>query len=257
MRAVTATTTSVCGVIRALHMTVTSSSHRVVKRLILIYKIDTSHFKITPEKRFASEPLLIVRSQKVRVKATDLTKALISIGRPYACEKCGLKNVWNEEPIVLQIDHRNGLGYDNRPENLRFLCPNCHSQTPNFGAKNRRVFNKTSQVKCRRCTNTVPTHNQFYCSDACAKEDARQYHWPDPDALRLLLEELPLSQVRKKLGLKSDNSVRKLCKSYGIKTKPRGFWAKKFAGPSAIDSHPGREPGLVRVRVPLVLPSHS
>ena len=39
--------------------------------------------------------------------------------------------------IVLQLDHINGINTDNTIKNLRFLCPNCHSQTPTFGNKNR------------------------------------------------------------------------------------------------------------------------
>lgn len=52
--------------------------------------------------------------------------------RPYKCEKCGLGDIWCEEKIVLQLDHKNGDNRDNREENLRLLCPNCHSQTPTF-----------------------------------------------------------------------------------------------------------------------------
>jgi hypothetical protein len=43
---------------------------------------------------------------------------------------------WNGNPLTFQIDHRNGNSLDNRPGNPRFLCPNCHSQTPNFGSNN-------------------------------------------------------------------------------------------------------------------------
>jgi 5-methylcytosine-specific restriction endonuclease McrA len=42
---------------------------------------------------------------------------------------------WFGQPIPLELDHRNGDSNDNRLENLRLLCPNCHAQTPNFRVK--------------------------------------------------------------------------------------------------------------------------
>jgi hypothetical protein len=54
------------------------------------------------------------------------------------CERCGLRD-WQEAPISLQLHHRNGRGLDNRLENLELLCPNCHTQTENWGARNRAV----------------------------------------------------------------------------------------------------------------------
>jgi Zn finger protein HypA/HybF involved in hydrogenase expression len=51
---------------------------------------------------------------------------------PYECAVCGLKDNWNNKSITLQLDHINGINNDNRLKNLRFLCPNCHSQTITF-----------------------------------------------------------------------------------------------------------------------------
>jgi len=51
------------------------------------------------------------------------------------CYECPLLNEWNGKPIVLQLDHINGISNDNRLENLRILCPNCHSQTHTFAGK--------------------------------------------------------------------------------------------------------------------------
>ena len=51
------------------------------------------------------------------------------------CE-CGQGRIWNGIPLTLQIDHRNGNIKDNRIENLRLICPNCHTQTDNWGVKN-------------------------------------------------------------------------------------------------------------------------
>jgi len=50
------------------------------------------------------------------------------------CEECGISR-WRNRALSLCLHHINGDGHDNRLENLRLLCPNCHSQTPNFGSK--------------------------------------------------------------------------------------------------------------------------
>ena len=51
------------------------------------------------------------------------------------CWECGIKD-WNGKPIVLEIDHIDGIGDNNLPKNLRLLCPNCHSQTSTYKTKN-------------------------------------------------------------------------------------------------------------------------
>jgi hypothetical protein len=54
----------------------------------------------------------------------------------YKCSHCGISE-HNNKPLVLQVEHIDGNSENNRPENLCLLCPNCHSQTPTFGNKNR------------------------------------------------------------------------------------------------------------------------
>lgn len=66
----------------------------------------------------------------------DLKKLLLQIGRKYECVECGLGPEWNGKKLTIQVDHINGDKYDHQPDNLRFLCPNCHSQTSTFTWKN-------------------------------------------------------------------------------------------------------------------------
>ena len=53
------------------------------------------------------------------------------------CEICGIKE-WNGTPLQMQLDHIDGNTYNHSIENLRMICPNCHSQTETFCGKNKK-----------------------------------------------------------------------------------------------------------------------
>lgn len=54
------------------------------------------------------------------------------------CELCGWARQSDDGRIPLELDHKNGDRYDNRLENLRILCPNCHSLQPTHRGRNKR-----------------------------------------------------------------------------------------------------------------------
>ncbi len=58
------------------------------------------------------------------------------------CSECHIGEWWNGKMLVLQLDHKNGISHDNEYDNLRLLCPNCHSQTHTYSRPHKVRKNK-------------------------------------------------------------------------------------------------------------------
>ena len=82
----------------------------------------------TPEALLAEQPA----GQARRIHGDRLKRAMTALGVPERCARCGTDPVWRGRPLPLEVDHIDGNWRDNRIENLRFLCPNCHSVTDNY-----------------------------------------------------------------------------------------------------------------------------
>lgn len=80
------------------------------------------------------EVLLV--ADRHQTNRSHLRQRLLAAGlKRNRCERCGITD-WLGEPLNMALHHINGDGRDNRLENISFLCPNCHAQTPNYGGKN-------------------------------------------------------------------------------------------------------------------------
>jgi transposase/5-methylcytosine-specific restriction endonuclease McrA len=140
-----AASTSMAGVLRHLGLGQNGGAHAHLRRRIDRLGIDTAHFlgrahsrgTASPRRRRAAEVLVMRPADARREAPPRLRRALIEIGRPYRCADCGLDGTWNGRPLTLHVDHIDGCFWDCRPGNLRFLCPNCHSQTGTYAGRNR------------------------------------------------------------------------------------------------------------------------
>ena len=120
-----------------VHTSLVSHLHRLLDRYSIPYNhmLGQAHLRgKRSNKIITAKTRLVLRPEGSRREHYHVLKrCLDEIGRPYKCETCGLEGKWNGLPLTLQIDHRNGRIYDDRPKNLRYQCPNCHTQTPTFG----------------------------------------------------------------------------------------------------------------------------
>ncbi len=114
------------------------SSRKVLKQRISELCLSTEHFnssinnKSTPKRSL--EEILVKDSSysnRNRLKIRLLNEVFLT----YKCYICNI-NSWLNKPISLHLDHINGINNDNRINNLRLLCPNCHSQTDTYAGKN-------------------------------------------------------------------------------------------------------------------------
>jgi len=132
----------------------------------------------------------------------------------YKCSSCGITDMWNNKKLSLQLDHINGINNDNRLNNLRFLCPNCHSQTETYCGKHRKkVYNcldcgkeiKKDSKRCNKCSSILNNKNK------------RKFEVSKEELIELI-NQYPMTKIGKMFNV-SDNAIRKRCKTLGIDLK--------------------------------------
>lgn len=133
-------------VLLELGVAVNAGNYETLKKYLAFFGLDTSNVKYgqriaahrTAEKiknKIDLKDLLVENSPASRkyIKARILAEKLI----PEECAGCQNKGVWRGKPLVLALEHKNGIPNDNRLCNLELLCPNCHSQTETFAGRNK------------------------------------------------------------------------------------------------------------------------
>lgn len=234
---------SIAEVCRKLDIRPVGGNYKTLKIKFRDYKIDISHFtgKAWNQgnkfkyfgKKYKLEEILIENSTYTNLSYLKerLVKAKIL---KYECEICKIIN-WNNKALTLELDHKNGNNLDHRLENIRLLCPNCHSQTNNFRGKketksacsemrkerSKSIKNRSKHIKKKNssyenyCLNCSKNCLNKFCSQMCYKEDLRKKIPNIDELLDKFKQHKSFLRVSKEYNV-SDNAVRKWCKIHNI-----------------------------------------
>ncbi len=219
---IVASSESFAQVLRVVGVKQTGGNQTYIRKVVARLGLTTSHFKgqainrgkPSATKKHYTEVLIRREPGSERVKTYVLRRAILESGRPHICAKCLNDGVWLGEQLRLHIHHEDGDSSNNLPANVSFLCPNCHSQTPNFGF----VGDPVAAESRRKARRRVTVH----------KARPKKITWPSVEAMTLLVVDTPASLIAKQLGV-SDVAVAKFCKKHGIARKSRGDWNRKVA----------------------------
>ncbi|GGW20400.1 hypothetical protein GCM10018980_36890 [Streptomyces capoamus] len=146
LRTVVEESVSVTEVLRRLGRPNNGGQRAMLGKWIAEDGLDTAHFLGQAHRRGKPgtnakrpEAVLVQRECGHRIATERLRRALRAVGVPEQCARCGVGPEWRGKPMTLEIDHIDGDWRDNRRENLRLLCPNCHAITRTWCRGGRRV----------------------------------------------------------------------------------------------------------------------
>ena len=252
---------SIADICRKLDIRPSGGNYKSLNIKIKKWNINISHFTgqaWNVGKKFKSfckkydlKDILIENS--TYTNSGSLKKRLYNEGiKEKKCEVCNI-TTWNNLNIVFELDHKNGINNDNRIENLRIICPNCHSQTLNYRGKNINISSTSEQrknnfknkikllsadnnnnikiedkkeikinkknLKCIICNNMCKGGNKF-CSYDCLNIDKAKNIPNKNDLILKIIELKSFLQIGFYYKV-SDNSIRKWCKKYNIPTNKK------------------------------------
>ena len=227
---------SIAEALRNLNLAPVGGNYATVHRKIKELNLDTSHmtgrgwntggrFRVVRP----AEPLTQILVENRFFSICHLKRRLIKEGlKEYKCESC-MRTEWRDKPIALELEHIDGRRDNNRLENLRLLCPNCHAQTPTYRGKNKggnAGIGRQHSLKrsgAEACVGSSPTCRTNKCKDcdkpisnrstrckSCAGKHTQKTKivWPPLKKLIREIQTTSYLQVSKRLGV-SDNAVRK------------------------------------------------
>ncbi len=164
----------IAGVCRCLGMKPMGGNYRTIRKYIREMGLDISHFTGQGHARGKKGrapnkiPLSEILTLGTSYSGSRLSKRLISEGiMERRCGGCD-RTKWEGVPIPVELDHINGDSSDNRVENLRLLCPNCHAFTDTYRGRNIKVEKK--EYVCLDCGCRISSESKSGLCVSCVKK---------------------------------------------------------------------------------------
>lgn len=187
-------------------------------------EINTDHFRATgrqyekpPYNKILDYTKLLTKksdSNRITVRDIVLRERLLN----YECASCGNTGVWNDSPLSLQLHHKDGDPTNNEIGNLEFLCPNCHSQTDNYGFKNTKYPEK-KRYYCIVCGKEITRDSRTgRCKDCASK--SRIIKMPAKEELVKIIKEIKFKKY--------------ICYHFGICDHTLDSWLVTYGLPTHI-----------------------
>jgi Zn finger protein HypA/HybF involved in hydrogenase expression len=194
--------TSLSSLLRLLGLKPSGGNYDSIKSQLQKLNVDTSHWT---GQCWNKDQQLKDWSQYAHAKSI---KPHLLKERGHCCESCKLSE-WLGQPITIEIDHVDGNRTNNSLDNLKLLCPNCHSQTSTWKGRKlklkdseKKPYIRKKKIKCVSCSNLIEGRNNASkkCKSCFVKSLSERFS-PSKEELLQVLE---------------TNSVRNTCKFYKV-----------------------------------------
>lgn len=213
----TSSSSSISEILKYFNLENKGSNYKTLKKRLTEDGISYSHIKLglannrgrkfLYKRKIPLDSILVENSSYCRgsLKSRLIKEKIIE----YKCNTCGNPGDWFGKKLSLQLEHKNGIGNDNRLQNLEFLCPNCHSQTITYaGKRHTKIRNK---YYCNICNVQITEDSKSGMCKSCTHPTKR----PSKEELLKLKETFGVCSLSRKYNV-SHTSIRRWLSFYNL-----------------------------------------